>query len=123
MKRCEGLGRVHCHRCGSLCTVSPLVSHMLRNAISLRQHTDMASQDGNPTSFDAASRSMVWYTERMCFGAATVSGRANRALISALSAGESFDMMLMILHALFKALLSHHARRCFISTHMFACRG
>jgi hypothetical protein len=56
----------------------------------------MASQDGNPTSFDTASRSMVWYTERMCFGAATVLGLANGALISALSAGESFDMVLMV---------------------------
>jgi hypothetical protein len=55
----------------------------------------MASHDGNPTSLDAASRSMVWYIERMCFGAATVPGLACGALISALSAGESFDMLLM----------------------------
>jgi hypothetical protein len=70
----------------------------------------MASQDGNPTSFDAASRSMVWYTDRMCFGAATVSGLANRALISAFSAGESFDMMVMMLDVVFKALLSHYGQ-------------
>jgi hypothetical protein len=62
----------------------------------------MASQEGSPTSFDAASRSMVWYTERMCFGAATVSGLANRALISALSAGESFDMVLVVFGTLQK---------------------
>ena len=54
----------------------------------------MASQDGKPTSFDAASRSIVWYTDRICFGAATVSGIANRALISALSAGDSLDIVL-----------------------------
>jgi hypothetical protein len=65
-------------------------------AIALLGPTDMASQDGKPTSFDAASRSMVWYTDRMCLGAATVSGIANRALISTLSAGESFDMVLMV---------------------------
>jgi hypothetical protein len=60
----------------------------------------MASQDGNPTSFNAASRSIVWYTDRMCFGAATVSGLAKRALMSAFSAGESLDMILLMSHAI-----------------------
>jgi len=68
----------------------------------------MASQDGKPTSFDAASRSMAWYTDRMCFGAATVSGIANRALISALSAGESFDIMLMVFWNSSKIMLPYN---------------
>jgi hypothetical protein len=78
----------------------------------------MASHDGSPTSFDAASRPMVWYNDRICFGAATVSGLANRALISALSAGESFDMILLMSHGNFRAFLSHQTQWCFILIHM-----
>src|ERR1700730_13596948 len=72
------------------------VSHTVcRSDCVTALHTDMASQEGNPTSLDAASRSIVWYTARIRFGAGTVLGLANGALISALSAGESFDMVLM----------------------------
>lgn len=76
------------------------VSHIVPqiNCVTLF-HTDIASQDGNPTSFDAASRSMVLYTERICFGAATVPGLANCALISTLSAGDSFGMLLKAKYA------------------------
>ena len=67
-------------------------------------HTDMTSQDGNPTSLEAASRSMASYTERMCFGATAIPGLANGALISALSAGESLDMVLMLESTVFQHL-------------------
>lgn len=68
--------------------------------LSCSVHTDMASHDGLPTSFEAASCSILRYTERMPLGAATVPGLANEALIAAFSAGESFDMSSTLLDRL-----------------------
>jgi hypothetical protein len=57
------------------------------------QLTDSVSQDSRPSFWASASLRIVVYTERIFGVAGSVFGRAWGALMSALSLGESLDMM------------------------------
>jgi len=55
--------------------------------------TDALSHAGRPTCFEPAFDATFSYTDRMCFGAVVVFGRACAALMNAFSGSESFDMV------------------------------
>lgn len=83
-------GRVDGHCRGCLQEVS---GQAAISTESIGRHTARASHGNTPTEWEAASRWIAEYMAVIFFGAGRGAGRANGALIAALRAGESFDMV------------------------------